>query len=111
MSEPTSEEFVTIAEAVEGQEADGTKRVWKPVDVGPGLRLYTVRMRFPAHPVWNRDFVVMASSPSEAAKLIEKNYERTEWLSGPPLFTGMALDVYQPEDWQDQVGHGPKGRE
>ena len=120
MSEAGGEETVTIAEGAKaalGQEEEGTKRVWKPLELGPGLRLYSVRMRFPAHPVWNREFVVMASSPAQAAELVEKTYEGTDWLSDPPLFTGWPLDVYQPEDWQemqgrqDQAGQRPKGRE
>ncbi len=101
----SGQEFATIAEgaeAAEGQPEEGRKHAWKPLDLGPGLRLYAVRMRFLAHPVWNREFVVMASSPSHAAELVEKTYEGTDWVSQPPLFTGMALDVYQPEDWREQ---------
>jgi hypothetical protein len=73
------------------------KRVWKPLDIGVGLRLYRVRMHFCERPSWDKDFIVVASSPSHAARLMEDMHKDTEWIDKlKPDFKGYALNIYRP---------------
>ena len=76
------------------------KRVWKPLDIAPGLRLYQVIRDFPGREEWKTSFIVAASSPSHAARLIEQADAGCEWREGrQPVYQGYALNVFQPENW------------
>lgn len=76
------------------------KRVWKPLDVAAGFRLYRVEEVFPGKPEWKREYVVAASSPSAAAKLLEKQSQGYEYQEGKrPSYFGGPLVVNQPVEW------------
>lgn len=90
------------------------RRVWKPLDVADGLRLYEVEQTFCGYPHHNKKYVVAASSPSDAARLIEEIYKDTEWVlpGAPPVYKGYALNIYQPEQWwEDGIHHSCLERE
>lgn len=72
------------------------KHVWKPVVIGPGLRLYKVEVRFPNTPANNSESIVAAASPRAAARKIELLYAQSTWKE-QPYFVGKALRVYQPD--------------
>jgi hypothetical protein len=69
------------------------KRVWKPLDVAPGYRLYQVLLDWGNHRQYR---VVAAKSPSHAAQLLEEIYRGA---SKKPIITGYALNVLMPESW------------
>lgn len=79
------------------------KRVWKPLDVVDGLRLYEVKISGPdmrsnrKGKWWHESCIVAAKSPSHAAHLIED----CGWREDNPnvVITGHALNVYMPESW------------
>jgi hypothetical protein len=71
------------------------KRVWKPLNVAVGYRLYRVRIHYCRQGGdVDREVVVAAGSPSEAARLMEPLYG-----DDTTIITGHALNVYQPADW------------
>lgn len=64
-----------------------------------GLRLYEVILRYPGHPEWQERFVVVATSPKEAASAFNPaDFQRHDL---EPVIRGQALDVLQPVDWLD----------
>ena len=74
---------------------DGTlRRVWKPLDIRDGMRLYKVALSFLDHQESNYSVIVAAKSPSHAAELM-----RGIWKDDNVIVTGHALNVYIPEDW------------
>jgi hypothetical protein len=79
------------------------KRVWKPLDLGDGLRLYQVHLHFMKNPKWNKTHIVAASRPMEAEKIIREMYkpafEKGAWVEEPIISNGFPLNVYQPKDW------------
>lgn len=82
-------------------------RKWKPIDVG-GLRLYQVYLdwKYKGEQHSHREsYIVAATAPRHAAKLIEdiykESYEGNECIAYWYV-TGHALNVLQPADWWDK---------
>lgn len=81
--------------------------VWKPLDMG-GFRLYKVILHryLKGQQRAKRDhYTVAASSPSQAAKIIEQRLKVS--LDANPAIshwhvTGHALDVLQPRHWYEE---------
>lgn len=83
------------------------QRVWKPIDIAPGGRLYEVRLHWCMKKEYGGTsgtelYVVAASAPMHAAEIIEKIYKET-YDNNPHMsywgVTGHALNVLQPKDW------------
>lgn len=81
------------------------RRVWKPLDLAPGFRLYEVRSYFQQHPGWNESHIVAASSPIHATEIWWRMHEGTEWIE-KPVVTGHALNICQPAEWWE--GEAPR---
>lgn len=77
------------------------KRVWKPLDIAPGYRLYEVREWYQHHPGWNQIRVIAASSPSDAVEVWKRQHRDTKWVE-EPVVTGHALNVCYPAEWREQ---------
>ena len=77
------------------------KRIWKPLDIAPGFRLYEVREWYQHHPGWNRSHIIAASSPTHAVEVWKQIYRETSFIE-EPLVTGHALNVSQPADWWEE---------
>lgn len=80
---------------------------WKPIDLG-GFRLYKVILHYylkGEHRGRQNHFTVVASSPSQAAGIIERIY-KTEYNNCSNIshwhVTGHALDVLQPAHFSER---------
>lgn len=76
---------------------DVPNRAFKPLDIN-GLRLYRVEIKFFNNPKWNSTHLVIAKSPTEAARLIKEAYSDAEFIE-EPFIKGYGVDVYQPIKW------------
>jgi len=81
------------------------KRVWKPLDVA-NLRLYEVRVevfrdgKMLGVNARDKFCLVLASSPSHAARLVHRIYSRAGKEAGVRYETyGKAVNVLMPESW------------
>jgi hypothetical protein len=70
-----------------------------------GLRLYRVLECFPGHPQWDRNYVVAAGSPGDAARLIEE-LNAGKGFREQPIVKGFPLRVYMPAGWWDTLPVG-----
>lgn len=82
-------------------------RIWKPIDIAPGGRLYEVRLHWcmkqeHGGKQGTERYIVAASAPMHAAEIIEKIYKET-YDSNPHMsywgVSGHALNVLQPKEW------------
>lgn len=78
------------------------KRVLKPLDIN-GLRLYRVRVSFEGHPEHGYAIIVASTSPSSARKIVERMDKGISWGDTPPTYTGLPLNVLQPDSWQEDL--------
>lgn len=77
-----------------------TNRIWAPLDIAPGFRLYEVREWYQHHSGWNQTRIIAASSPTHAVEIWKGQHANTIWVE-EPIVTGHALNVCYPQEWRE----------